>query len=383
MKAGLAPAADAAADDLVLPFHIAAADVHGRLARLGSGVDGILGAHDSPEAVASLLGELVVVGVATAGAFKFRGTLALQTSGDGPVPQMIAEYRVPEGGDTRVVPAALRGYARFDREKIAALADIDVAQAPVAQLLGRGHLAFTLDTVAGGERYQGVVSLDGPTLTSCVHGYFRQSAQLDAALRVDVGRVAGPNGGGPWAGRRSHDKPTAPVRRSPPGCGRRRLAEDVGTDGELWTGPSCWARRFHRATVLQRLFPEEDVRVYRPVRVESRCRCSRDRVDAVLHAFPPADLDDMVVDGEITVTLRILSSATSVFSRPNSRIPPPGRSDETCGPCGSSPDRSPGTRGLRDAGANRHSQSHLRASGTGAVRCRHRGDRRSVPSGVD
>ena len=301
MKAGLAPAADAAADDLVLPFHIAAADVHGRLARLGSGVDGILGAHDYPEAVASLLGELVVVGVATAGAFKFRGTLALQTSGDGPVPQMIAEYRVPEGGDTRVVPAALRGYARFDREKIAALADIDVAQAPVAQLLGRGHLAFTLDTVAGGERYQGVVSLDGPTLTSCVHGYFRQSAQLDAALRVDVGRVAGPNGGGPWraAG--------VMISRLPQSGGRHLDAADDGWQRMLALMGSMdraelLGAALPQATVLQRLFPEDDVRVYRPVRVESRCRCSRDRVDAVLHAFPPADLDDMVVDGEITVT---------------------------------------------------------------------------------
>ncbi len=36
--------------------------------------------------------------------------------------------------------------------------------------------------------------------------------------------------------------------------------------------------------------------------LQAKCRCSRERVERVLRALPPAELDDMVVDGRISVT---------------------------------------------------------------------------------
>ncbi|MBM3508075.1 MAG: hypothetical protein FJX64_10325 [Alphaproteobacteria bacterium] len=87
------PLTHVAADDVVQPFQIDRADVRGRLVRLGLALDGVLSGHGYPESVAGLLGELLVVAVATAGAFKFQGMLSLQTMSDGTVPLMIAEYR--------------------------------------------------------------------------------------------------------------------------------------------------------------------------------------------------------------------------------------------------------------------------------------------------
>ena len=54
--------------------------------------------------------------------------------------------------------------------------------------------------------------------------------------------------------------------------------------------------------MLRRLFPGDDVRVWRPMPVEARCRCSRERVDRMLQSFPPEELDDMAEDGIVTVT---------------------------------------------------------------------------------
>ncbi len=95
-----------AADDVVQPFQIDRADVRGRLVRLGAALDGVLSGHGYPDAVAALLGELVVVAVATAGAFKFQGMLSLQTSSDGAVP--LDDRRVSRGPRERRSSAPAR-----------------------------------------------------------------------------------------------------------------------------------------------------------------------------------------------------------------------------------------------------------------------------------
>jgi molecular chaperone Hsp33 len=284
------PDSDPAAllDDLVQPFRIDAAAVRGRLVRLGGAIDGVVAGHDYPAAVAELLGELTVVAAAMAGAFKFQGALSLQTSSDGAVPLMIAEYRAPADEDRHTTPARLRGYARFDADRV-------TGSAP-GELLGTGHLAFTVDTGPNAERYQGVVALEGASIVESIHAYFRQSDQFDAAMRVDVGR----SGNGSWrAGGVLIQRMPVPGRAlgEPEDDWFRALAF-LGSTSRRELLDAGLAPR----SLLRRLFPEDDVRVWRPVPVEARCRCSRGRVDTVLRSFPARELEDMVVDGAVTVT---------------------------------------------------------------------------------
>ncbi|WP_416236110.1 Hsp33 family molecular chaperone HslO, partial [Staphylococcus aureus] len=42
-------------------------------------------------------------------------------------------------------------------------------------LFGEGYLAITFDLAATGERYQGIVPLDGATLAEAAQSYFVQS----------------------------------------------------------------------------------------------------------------------------------------------------------------------------------------------------------------
>lgn len=296
------PATHVAIDDVVQPFSIERADVRGRLVRLGPALDGILAGHAYPEAVATLLGELLVVAVASAGALKFQGMLSLQTSSDGPVPLMIAEYRAPGGDEGDKAPARLRGYARFDGPKVAAaLQDGPVEHSTMQRLLGKGSLAFTVEPTPGAERYQSVTALEGPSIVESVHTYFRQSEQLDAAIRVDVGGVTRMDGSG-----QSQWRAGGVLIQRMPGKNylernddewRRALAL-VGSSGRFdLLDPTLSAR-----DTLHLLFPEDDLRAFDPVAVEARCRCSRERVDIVLRSFPASEMAEMVVDGEITVT---------------------------------------------------------------------------------
>ena len=213
---------------------------------------------------------------------------------------MIAEYRAPSDVEREATPARLRGYARFDADKVAqALRDGPAGRSTMERLLGKGSLAFTVEPTPGADRYQGITSLEGPSIVESVHAYFRQSDQLDAAIRVDVGRVARLQGETVWrAGGVLIQRMPGKLYAERNDDEWRRALALVGSTSRLdLLDPTLAAR-----ATLQRLFPEDDVRVFDPVRVEARCRCSRERVDMVLRSFPATEIAEMVVNGEVTVT---------------------------------------------------------------------------------
>src|SRR3954471_17565597 len=150
-------ATDRRADDVVQPFQIDAPGLRGRLVRLGASVDEVLSRHDYPEPVARLLGETLALAAALSGALKYDGVFSLQTKGDGPVRMMVADI---------TSQGAMRGYAAFDEQALneALSSSGGALSSPVPRLLGRGHLAFTVDQGPDTERYQGIVELSGGTL---------------------------------------------------------------------------------------------------------------------------------------------------------------------------------------------------------------------------
>src|SRR5436309_708763 len=101
-------------DDFVAPFQIEDQPVRGRIVRLGEAVDGILTRHDYPEPVANLLGEACALAALVGASLKFDGRLIVQAQGDGPVAYVVADY------DTA---GSLRGYCRYDAERVAGLAE--------------------------------------------------------------------------------------------------------------------------------------------------------------------------------------------------------------------------------------------------------------------
>src|SRR3546814_6040244 len=104
-------------------------------------------------------------------ALKFDGTFTLQAKGNGPVSLLVADCRTP---------GHLRGYASFDAEQLDGLQLGPGGTAGIVPLLlGKGHLAFTIDPAGDDmERYQGIVDLSGSTLAEAAHTYFSQSKQL-------------------------------------------------------------------------------------------------------------------------------------------------------------------------------------------------------------
>lgn len=277
-------------DNVVLPFQVESAALRGRFVRLGTLLTDVLGRHDYPEPVAGLLAELTVLTTLLGSALKFDGVFTLQTSGKGPVSILVAD--MTSDGD-------VRAYAQFNGERLAAR-DLDLS--PVPALLGEGHLAFTVDQGPDTERYQGIVALEGSTLTDCIHHYFRQSEQVDAAIKVAV-RRAGEGDAARWRGgaimvqRLPGEGPAPELSRAETEESWREAVTLMGSarSDELMD-PALPPDR-----LLYRLFHEPGVRAFPLHEVRAGCRCSRDRVARTLGAFPREEILDLMEAGAVSV----------------------------------------------------------------------------------
>lgn len=290
----------APANDLIQPFQVERYGLRGRLVRLGAAADEILNRHDYPEPVAVMLGQMMAVAAIVAGALKYDGIFTLQTQGDGPLRLMVAD--ITSTGD-------MRAYAQYDADRlaaaIAAMPDGAIGDS-VPHLLGAGYLAFTVDQGPDTERYQGIVDLYGATLAECLHYYFRQSEQIEAAIKVAVSRqpvvVEGVA-----ARRRQWQIGALMVQRLP-----KKHAQDAEEHEEGWreavilmgsaTNRELLDATLHPDALLYRLFHEPGVRVYKPMVLRAACRCSGERVSVMLRSFPKAEIESMKIDDKVVVT---------------------------------------------------------------------------------
>ncbi|MFK8253672.1 Hsp33 family molecular chaperone [Ancylobacter terrae] len=301
------PSAEAV-DDRVLPFHVDGLDVRGRIVRLGPTLDAVLAHHAYPAPVKRLLGEAVALTVLLGSTLKIEGRFILQTRTDGPVDLLVVDFTAPSN---------VRAYARFDAERLGALDAAALRDS--GALLGRGHLAMTIDQGVQLNRYQGVVALEGGGLEDAAHQYFQQSEQIPTRVRLAVAEEVRAGGaasswrvGGlmvqflPTEGGRVAHADLAPGD-APEGTPVHEVAEDdawreaqslVGTleDVEL-VDASLSSER-----LLFRLFHERGVRVFDPEGIVARCSCSRERVMNVLASFGREERADLVEDGKVTVT---------------------------------------------------------------------------------
>jgi len=282
------------ADDLVAPFQIEAQPVRGRVVRLGPAVDEVLTRHAYPDAVANLLGEACALAALVGASLKFEGRLIVQAQGTGPVAYVVADY------DTA---GALRGYCRFDAERVAEVSG-GFARPGAGTLLGEGVFIMTVDQGPDMDRYQGVTPIDGETLALCAETYFAQSEQTPTRVRLAVGTADAGEGPHWRAGGLLIQNVAEDTARGPTEEAWNRAQaffETVGEDELIDpTLPS--------ETLLWRLFHEDGVRVFQPQALTGFCRCSHEKIVGMLRAFPPEERAEMVEpDGRIHVTCEYCS----------------------------------------------------------------------------
>lgn len=232
--------------DVTQRFLFDNADARGQLVSLELAYREILAKHDYPESVRALLGELLAASVLLSTAIKFDGLLILQARSSGPLSTLMIEC----SSDQEV-----RGIARY--------AD-DLAGEGLNELMPDGLLAITIDP-DNGQRYQGIVSLEGGTLASALEGYFANSEQLPTQFRlVADGRVA-----------RGFMLQALPADRQPDPEQRAATWEHLSILANTLSAEELIS--LDNQTVLRRLYHEEDVRLFDESPVIFKCSCSAER----------------------------------------------------------------------------------------------------------
>ncbi len=243
--------------------------VRGELVQLHETYHAILENKHYPAPVQTLLGELLVATSLLTATLKFEGSIAVQLQGDGPVKLAVIN------GDNE---QQLRGVARWE-------GDVPTSN-NIHDLIGKGHMVITI-TPKKGERYQGVVGLEGHSVAECLEGYFAQSEQLKTRIILRTEQST-QYAAGMLLQVLPDNKGTAEDFER-----LEKLTETV-TNEELFT--------LNAEEILYRLYHQESVKLFDPQAVTFQCGCSRDRSASAILSLPRNEVEDILTEtGHVTL----------------------------------------------------------------------------------
>lgn len=239
--------------------------VRGELVQLSNTYQQIIASKEYPAPVQKLLGELLVATSLLTATIKFEGSITVQLQGDGPVRLAVIN------GDNE---QKMRGVARWEGEV--------PTEGTIHDIIGKGHLVITI-TPTKGERYQGVVGLEGDTLAESLEGYFANSEQLKTRIILRTGEFEG--------------------AAKAAGMLLQIMPDDQGQDGDFEhleqlteTVKNEELFGLDAQDVLYRLYHQEEVKLFDPQPVEFHCGCSRERSASAICSIERIEVEKIIAD---------------------------------------------------------------------------------------
>lgn len=277
-------------ENFILPFQLEKSLIRGRIIRMDKTLDDILSAHNYPHQISQQVAEVTMMCAILSSMLKYDGIFTLQVQGDGPLKMLVSD--MVSGGD-------IRACATFDTEN-----NFEGLSFP--QLIQKGYMAFTVDQGEFTERYQGIVEIKPQGLIASVLHYFSQSEQIATGIQMSVGLV-----NGQWRG-------CGIMVQQMPEETENYNKEKTDSDEDDWRRTMVLLGSVREDEMLDesisaqdllfRLFHEEGVRVFEPQPIQKSCRCSRERLERLLSTMSQDDIQDMTVDGVITMTCEFCST---------------------------------------------------------------------------
>ena len=261
--------------DTLQKFMFEGAPVRGELVELSDTWKQVQSRRDYPEAVNTLLGEMLAAAALLSANLKFNGAIVMQIHGDGPVRLLVVECDAD---------LQMRATAKFDSDTVIS----EAALLPdLVNVHGNGRFVITLDPkdkLPGQQAYQGVVPLDGDSIASVIEHYMMRSEQLDTRL---------------WL---------AADRNVSRGLLLQKLPTSGGIDAPVDDDLATWDRTVMLAstlkhtelldtdidTLMRRLFWEETIRVFDPKHPSFHCSCSRERVSNMLKMLGQPEVESVL-----------------------------------------------------------------------------------------
>ena len=264
--------------DSIQRFIFEETDVRGEIVNLHDSFSQSVGNHNYPPIITELLGQFLAASVLLGTSIKYSGRLTLQVQADGPVSLVMAECTSSR---------QIRGIVKCDLEKVfqdtQTKVESGLSAAVFQKLLGDGTMAITIEPDKG-DRYQGIVAVEGGSLARCMENYFLQSEQLATTFffAVDKKSVAG-----------------LMLQQLP-----AQLQKDPDERRNLWEELMCLCATVSPDELLQlgarellsRLFHQHPVRLLSTRDVVYQCSCSRERTAKALTALGLKEVNSIIAE---------------------------------------------------------------------------------------
>jgi len=253
--------------------------IRGNLVNLTSTLQLALNKQHLPAGLKRALGELMAASALLTATLKMSGSLVLQIQSKGALKLLVVECNSEFG---------IRATAKWKGE----VSD----EQSLFDLITHGQFMITLDPKDGRQAYQGIVSLEGDSISTILENYMLRSEQIDTRiwLHCDGDAAAG-----------------MLLQKLPDTMNQVTKTEDLSTQ-DL----DAWNRIGHLAgtitddellnlpteTILTRLFHEEDVRLFEASNTKFHCSCSRESVSSMLRMLGNEEITSIIEEqGKIEV----------------------------------------------------------------------------------
>ena len=283
----------------LLPCLIPGRGARGYWVQITEGLETMFGWRDYPPDVAQQLGEALAAAPLLAADMTQAGRFNLQFQGEGPLKLLVTQI------DAQL---RLRGMAKHAPD----------AAGDFQALMKGGLLAAMIEPEGDGERYQAMVEVVGLALSEALQIYFGRSEQLQTLIRLSAseGKLAGllvqrlPEGEGARSARAAGARSAA----QPPALGGESGGEHVdpdhaaagsgNVDNDNWEHVYTLMRtvtpddlqKWSGEELLNRIFAEDEVRVFEPRPIELVCRCSDAQISAMLLGLGRDEVDSVLAE---------------------------------------------------------------------------------------
>ncbi len=239
--------------DLRQRFYIEESPVRGEVVHLEEALQTILAQRDYAPAVQVLLGEMLSATALLASTLKIQGRISLQIQAQGSFKWAMAECN--HLGEVRAL-------ADFEEDPRFAEGE---SSATVLAALVKPVLFINIEPEFG-ERYQGIVPLDRPSLAGCLMQYYDLSAQIPT--RIVLASTAQAAGG-------------LLIQLLP----RNNEEEQRKIDEDIWPRLTILTEtlkaneliQLDAQEILYRLYNEEEVRLPEVEQLQFACTCSKEK----------------------------------------------------------------------------------------------------------
>jgi molecular chaperone Hsp33 len=268
-------------NNIVLPFTLKNADIKGRIIKLDHELDLILNQHQYPDAIARILGELLMVASLIGSQFKDEILLTIQLQIKDNEQYIVADFQSP---------GMIRGYAKFSK-----------TYEDEADIIKNSLLMVTVDR-QNNHRYQGIVEIKDNNISKAIEEYFYQSEQINTAIKLKIGKILLPNQHETWCGG---------------GLIMQRLPlkdeEDSWDEAQLYFSTIRDDELLDTSLTLEKLlysvYNQMDVITYEPLAIIHKCRCSRERVAQVIESLGYEEALSIIIDNKISISCQFCNKS--------------------------------------------------------------------------